>query len=496
MVKSHPQAPRLSISPEPLLWVAEPTALTGEGDCDCACSTTPFAVEFNHNDRDSAFQAVPQTYTTPLNSDFYLAFSPFAPGGPAVLNGQGWQRYQDFCQRAQPVVTPFDRQLVQQQLIVPDGPIGPPSLSSGDPLTQLTVWLHVTNACNLDCPYCYVRKSSARLDRDRGYAILDHLFQLAVTRGFRSLKLKYAGGEATLEFTLIQDLHRHAQQLALETGIHLQAVVLSNGTTLSSDLVNWLVENRVRLMVSLDGLGDVHDRQRPYRQGQPSFSHIAAGLDRWVAGSPVDCQVSVTVTAANAPYLGETVAWILARGWPFSLNFYRVPPPEAIETAERLETLALEEETIIAGMRSAYKAIETHLPDRPLFQGLLDKVQSQPHLQTCGVGQSYIVVTHTGRIAQCQMQLDSSLPAAPDTGLDWLETLAQGSIQNLAVDHKEGCRSCAYRYRCTGGCPVETFRFTGRWDLQSPHCQIYKTLYPEVLRLEGMRLLKVNGFIS
>jgi uncharacterized protein len=30
-------------------------------------------------------------------------------------------------------------------------------------LDTLTVWLHIANACNLDCPYCYVRKSSARM---------------------------------------------------------------------------------------------------------------------------------------------------------------------------------------------------------------------------------------------------------------------------------------------------------------------------------------------
>jgi uncharacterized protein len=31
---------------------------------------------------------------------------------------------------------------------------------------------------------------------------------------------------------------------------------------------------------------------------------------------------------------------------------------------------------------------------------------------------------------------------------------------------------------------------TGRYNLKSPHCNIYKALYPEVLRLEGLRLLK------
>jgi uncharacterized protein len=36
---------------------------------------------------------------------------------------------------------------------------------------------------------------------------------------------------------------------------------------------------------------------------------------------------------------------------------------------------------------------------------------------------------------------------------------------------------------------VATYRATGRYDVQSPNCAIYQALYPELLRLEGQRLL-------
>ena len=64
-------------------------------------------------------------------------------------------------------------------------------------------------------------------------------------------------------------------------------------------------------------------------------------------------------------------------------------------------------------------------------------------------------------------------------------------VTNLySVDEKEGCRDCQWRYWCTGGCPLQTFRATGRYDLKSPNCSIYQAIFPEVLRLEGLRLLK------
>jgi radical SAM protein with 4Fe4S-binding SPASM domain len=64
------------------------------------------------------------------------------------------------------------------------------------------------------------------------------------------------------------------------------------------------------------------------------------------------------------------------------------------------------------------------------------------------------------------------------------------TVRNLPVEEKVGCRDCTWRYWCSGGCAVATFRATGRYDIKSPNCNIYKAIYPRALRLEGLRLLK------
>jgi uncharacterized protein len=68
--------------------------------------------------------------------------------------------------------------------------------------------------------------------------------------------------------------------------------------------------------------------------------------------------------------------------------------------------------------------------------------------------------------------------------------LDQIGIQNLPVNEKEGCKSCDWKHWCTGGCSLLTHTATGRYDVKSPNCRIYKTIYPEAMRLEGLRLLK------
>lgn len=48
------------------------------------------------------------------------------------------------------------RRLGELEMIYPDGQPQRPQFASGQ---VLTAWLHVTNACNLRCPYCYVSKA-------------------------------------------------------------------------------------------------------------------------------------------------------------------------------------------------------------------------------------------------------------------------------------------------------------------------------------------------
>jgi uncharacterized protein len=143
-------------------------------------------------------------------------------------------------------------------------------------------------------------------------------------------------------------------------------------------------------------------------------------------------------------------------------------------------------------MKQAFAVLEANLPERSLLGSLVDRAQfDQPHDKTCSVGDSYIVVDHKGNIAKCQMEIERPITSVyADDPLSYIRADTIG-IQNLSVDEKEGCRSCEWKYWCAGGCPALTFRATGRYDVKSPNCRIYKALYPNVLRLEGLRLLKL-----
>ncbi len=461
--------------------------LTGEAnflltDCDCACPQTSFPIQHNFSHADRYIVDI-NNYKIPLKNNYHLLFNPKTPIGPSVLNQEALQRYQTFSTK-QKLLYDLDYKLAEQRFIVPTTHIA--TFSPQAP-QQLTAWLHVTNACNLDCPYCYIRKSSENLTEEMGKLAIEKLIETANKGSFKNIKLKFAGGEALLNFKLIKQLFKYAQQLTQKNNIELTSVVLSNGTVLNNDIIDWIASNQIKLMLSVDGIGQPHDRQRPTKKGQASFAILEKHLLENLLPKQIKPNISITVTKQNAHGIADIVKWAIQHDLPFNINFYR---ENLLSQSQAF--LKLEETNIINGIKAAYRVIEDNLPTHSLLNGLLDKVQTFAHTHTCGVGKNYVVITHHGEIAQCQMHLDKTVGTLQQTN-NIIPLIAQGKIKNISVDEKEGCKACEFRYRCTGGCPAETYRVTGRWDIKSPHCNIYKTLYPEALRLEGLRLLKLHG---
>lgn len=456
-------------------------------NCDCACvSTSPSAIEISS----SAFwRRVENLYALPLLGGYKIFCSPLS-GEVAALDSS-----------VEDILNHFDlprslldstsvgiaRQLAALGFLETeqDCACAARSESCAPAKTPLTSWLHLTDRCNLRCDYCYLPHVREDMSPETGRAAVDAIFRSAARHEFKQVKIKYAGGEPLLRYPLILALHDYASSLADTQGMMLDEVVLSNGTLLTAEMAQTLKELGIRLMISLDGFGDYHDSHRPYASGRGSFKDVAEAIDLALACGLVPT-ISVTVSSRTAEGLPQIVEWILKRDLPFSINFYR-------ENAFSMShsDMRLDEEKIIDGMLTAFKVIEENLPRRSLLGSIVDRANlSFVHAHTCAVGQNYLVFDQNGQVAKCQMQMQTSV-----TKLSVEDPLTairedRAGIQNVSVEDKEGCKTCEWKYWCAGGCPLETHRATGHYDLQSPNCGIYKAILPEALRLEGFRLLK------
>lgn len=462
--------------------------------CNCACPDDGFSFSAPHAwlERQTPLMQ-PALHVQSLPDEHRLLFNPYHDQGVAVLNQPGWALWEQFHQpqRFDEVigVDGDPRWLAAVETMVGLGALQPvgfqPQTRKRDPRV-LNTWIHVTNECNLRCDYCYINKTDDDMPADVGRAAVDAILRSAQRYGFQQVKLKFAGGEATLNLKRVFDIHSYATEQAQAKGIGLDTVVLSNGVAIGERAISQLTERGIRVSISLDGVGHDHDTQRPFKNGKGSFAWVNRTLERLIARG-IKPFISITLSNRNVAGLAETIQYVVERDLPFNINFFRENECAAPHT-----DLKLMDDKIINAMQQAFAVLEANLPDRSLLGSLVDRAQfDAPHDKTCSVGDSYLVIDHKGNVAKCQMEIER--PITSIYAEDPLGELRRDllGVQNLSVEEKEGCRTCEWKYWCAGGCPVLTYRATGRYDVKSPNCRIYKALYPQMLRLEGLRLLKL-----
>lgn len=144
------------------------------------------------------------------------------------------------------------------------------SLAEGGNPAPITAEIDLTNACDLDCPYCSqanYRKGHETLDPSVAITAIEDLVDL----GCKSVV--FTGGGEPL-------IHRQAQSLIAYAGYRgLQVALITNGTQLAACDLDQLVENCAWIRVSLDS----HDADSYLKsKGQPRFDRVIQGISRLV----------------------------------------------------------------------------------------------------------------------------------------------------------------------------------------------------------------------
>ncbi len=455
-----------------------------DAEVDCACAPdVPSEPRSAIGDRPGTerWGLPPSLYRAPLPGGYQLAFNPAGPAGVVVLNTPAARMLDSFATPA-PLTDPVACQLAALGLLTP---VPATEYAIRSPSPVLTLWLHLTTRCNLRCAYCYAPRGNTDMSPEVGRAAVDRAISSALAHGFRALKLKYAGGEPTLNISTLRAVHEFARARTTQAGLELREVILTNGTALTFALLEWLRDEGIRLAVSMDGLGPAHDGQRMAAGGEGSFAAVAEGVE-WALALGLTPHLSITVTARNVDTLAEGVAFALDRGLPFNLNFVRPAPgrPDLTPAPERL----------IAGLQAVLSEMERRLRSaaghlQPAICHLLDRCDfGFPHRYPCGAGHAYLVVGPEGTVARCHMEMERVVGTV--WGEDPLAAVREeDGFRNPPVEEKERCRECIWRYTCAGGCPLLAQRRWGTPLAPSPYCAVYRAIFPELLRLEGLRLI-------
>lgn len=176
--------------------------------------------------------------------------------------------------------------------------------------------LCLSNECNLDCGYCYVRGKKRSSPDWLGAARVEKAVELYRRHAgaSRIQKVSISGGEPFLRFDLLLAAVRTVRD---RLGARPRIEVFTNGTLITPGRVRALLEHSVDLVVSFDGPRAVQDRNRRF-WGDPqrsTYSAVLENIKRLGPGLRGELSAGATFDRDTMAAMGPSTLFLLALGF-------------------------------------------------------------------------------------------------------------------------------------------------------------------------------------
>lgn len=341
--------------------------------------------------------------------------------------------------------------------------LGASEFVTNDPMESVqprALSLAVAQKCNLGCTYCYADEGTfgetpRNMPVDVAFAAVDALLHDA-QRGVK-YNVAFLGGEPLANRAVLRAAVARARYWSTVNGSIVTFSITTNGTLVRQEDIEFFAAEKFAVTVSLDGFGEVHDRQRPFKGGRGSFSRIVDRLPPLLAACGPQVSARVTVTPQNLE-LQETLAALLDMGFA-SVGFsplLKSPRGIGEMDAEKLSHF-------LAEMIACGEVAEARLAAGGSygffnFMTALQEIHRGTHRPyPCGAGAGYIAASADGDFFACHRFVGDSIAemGSVASGFD-----ARRQTEWLAARHvhrQEPCRSCWARYLCGGSCHHEVF---------------------------------------
>lgn len=353
--------------------------------------------------------------------------------------------------------------------------------------------LYVTRLCNLRCTYCFVEKTPNRMSLETARKAVDFFLSRSVSGADRQIGINFFGGEPFTEMELLEQIVAYARERRHEACKNVQFAATTNGTVATPRLERLLRENRMRLLVSLDG-SEVSSRFRPFVSGKPSWPVVARNLPRLAEWSPgLVVRMTFHPQALN---LVENVQTAL------DLGARSVALCPVVDAPWHLHGEALEDAFQALADRFISDARAGRLFPLEITGMLLrdchrnGRTGSARPSRPCGVGNVLLSVDPDGNVMPCHRFLDRPQ--------DWLGTVEDRALPeerwryvHLASSDIEGCAGCSAAPVCGGGCRVIALDSgLGLHGAHPGHCQVMRAHARAVFRIYETLAAEANPVLA
>lgn len=339
------------------------------------------------------------------------------------------------------------------------------------------ICLHVAHDCNLRCKYCFAGTGAfggdrGLMDLETGKKGIDFVLEASGHR--KHCEVDFFGGEPLLNFQVVKELVYYGRQAAAERGKTIKFTLTTNTVLLTEEVQNFLEQEDISVVLSIDGRPEVHDHMRPYANGKGSYDQVVPRLQQFAAKRP-----------ESSPYAVGTYYYARGTYTHFNLDF-----DKDVDHLLELGVKQISLEPVVAKPVEPYAFQEGDLPEilksydrlgedllaRKMkgeefsffhFNVALEQGPCLPkRISGCGAGHEYVAISPEGDLYPCHQfvgQEEFKMGSLWDEQPGLNPQLVQ-AFRNAHIYKKASCRDCWARFSCSGGCHAANHAFSGKLD--------------------------------
>ncbi|ABO51798.1 Radical SAM domain protein [Desulforamulus reducens MI-1] len=339
--------------------------------------------------------------------------------------------------------------------------------------------LHAAHDCNLRCKYCFAGEGkfggpSGLLSAETGRAAIDFLIQHSGNR--KHVEIDFFGGEPLLNFKVIKELVPYGRERAKEAGKEIKYTLTTNGVLLNKEVQQFLIDNQMAAVLSLDGRPEVHDQMRPAPGGRGSYTRVVSAFQEYVQQEPpAGYVIRGTFTRHNLDF-SRDVLHMAEQGFK-DISVEPVVAGSDTDYAFKPEDVPMLMEEYDKLTRELLVRMEAGEPLN-FFHFNID-LNGGPclpkRLSGCGAGYEYLAVTPEGELYPCHQFVGKPefLVGNVKDGVQKQEIIEE--FRQAHIYNKEECVNCWAKFYCSGGCHANAHTFNN--DMLKPYqlgCQLAK----------------------
>lgn len=333
------------------------------------------------------------------------------------------------------------------------------------------ICLHVAHDCNLRCKYCFADTGSFEGERsimppEVGKRAIDFVIKNSGKR--KNIEIDFFGGEPLMALNTVKAVVDYAREQEKIHNKSFRFTITTNGVLLSSEVMDYINENMVNVVLSIDGTKEVNDNMRRRLDNTGCYDTIVPKFIELANSRNQDnYYVRGTFTRENLSFAKDVLH--LA-----DLGFLQTSVEPVVGTADKPYTIREEDLPILF---SEYERLAAEYIKRKkqgngfnFFHFMIDLEQGPcviKRLSGCGSGHEYVAVTPEGDIYPCHQFVGIDSFKMGTVLTEGFNEKIKKSFEKSNVYTKPDCMGCWAKFYCSGGCPANAYQING--DINIPY---------------------------